>query len=233
VSNSVLSLAQNDGLVWAGLLNPQGKYLADFFIGSLEGQIFCDFDAEQVDATLKRLNMYRLRADVQFSHSDWGVVCGVAKYPQGAQPDPRHKAMGWRLYGHAATLPEPADIDWDELRVRYGIPKAGIELIENDSYLLEMGFERLQGLDFRKGCYVGQEVTARMKHRANLRKSLVRVALSGPVPIGSVIEVDGKEVGRVFTQSGGFALAYVRLDRAGKMMQAAGQNVTLASPPET
>ena len=86
-------------------------------------------------------------------------------------------------------------------------------MIVDDSYLLESGFERLHGVDFRKGCYVGQEVTARMKHKTDLRKGLVRVRIAGSAPVGTPIMAGDKPGGTLFTQSGGFAIAYLRFDR--------------------
>ena len=112
-------------------------------------------------------------------------------------------------------------MDWDAIRVAHLIPETGIELIPNDSYLLECGFERLHGVDFRKGCYVGQEVTARMKHKTELRKGLVRVQVDGAAPVGTeIVTADGKPAGTLFTQSGGQAIAHLRLDRAEGEMRA-------------
>ncbi len=105
------------------------------------------------------------------------------------------------------------------------IPQTGIELTP-DSYLLEVGFERLSGVDFRKGCYVGQEVTARMKHKTELRKGLVQVAIDGTAPIGTPILAGEKEAGTLYSQSGGRALAYLRFDRIGADMTADGARIT-------
>jgi tRNA-modifying protein YgfZ len=217
VSNDVLPLAKADGIVWAALLTPQGKYLADFFVVAQAGQILLDIKESLADATLRRLSMYRLRADVQFADSPLRVTRGLDAPPPGAFADPRHTALGWRAYGAVGSNPM---IDWDAIRVAHCIPESGIELIPDDSYLLESGFERLHGVDFRKGCYVGQEVTARMKHKTELRKGLVRVVTQGWAPVGSEVMVGEKVVGRLFTQSGGFGLAHLRLDQATGIMQA-------------
>ena len=162
------------------------------------------------DSTLQRLSMYRLRADVQFHATDLPVSRGVGVAPVGAMPDPRHPDLGWRLYAPIATDP----VDWDAIRVRHLIPESGIELIPNDSYLLETGFERLHGVNFRKGCYVGQEVTARMKHKTELRKGLARVQLAARVPVGTPLISDGKDAGTVYTQAGGQGIAWLRFDRS-------------------
>ena len=115
------------------------------------------------------------------------------------------------------------DTDWDALRIAHLVPQSGAELQVNDSYILEMGFDRLNGVDFRKGCYVGQEVTARMKHKTQLRKGLARVSLDAPVPPGTpILTADGREAGTVFTQSGGRGIAYLRFDRMAEGMHAAG-----------
>ena len=219
VSNDVLRLADAPGIVWAAFLTPQGKYLADFFVVQTGETLLLDMPDALADATLRRLTMYKLRADVQLAPSALHVSRGLGALPAGAMPDPRHMALGWRFYSDA---PGAAPlIDWDAIRVEHIIPESGIELIPDDSYLLEMGFERLNGVDFRKGCYVGQEVTARMKHKTELRKGLARVSIAGSAPVGTEITTeDGKAAGVLYTQSGGFALAYLRFDRATGPMQA-------------
>ncbi|MBI1172101.1 folate-binding protein [bacterium] len=225
VSNDVLPLAKAPGLVWTALLTPQGKYLADFFVGYDGHTRFLDLPEALAEATLRRLTLYRLRADVSLTPSDWTVTRGLGPAPEGALPDPRHPALGWRLYGPATNTaaPEP---DWDAIRVTHLIPETGIELIPDDSYLMETGFDRLHGVDFRKGCYVGQEVTARMKHKTELRKGLALVAVEGAAPPGTPILTEGREVGRLFTQSGGRAIAYLRLDKAAGEMTAGTARVT-------
>lgn len=210
VSNDVLGLGKADGIVWAALLTPQGKYLADFFLIASAGRLLLDIKDSIAEATLRRLSMYRLRADVQFAASDLVVTRGLGHPVAGALPDPRHAALGWRAYGDAGTSPA---IDWDAIRVAHCIPETGIELIADDSYLLESGFERLHGVDFRKGCYVGQEVTARMKHKTELKKGLVTVRIEGSAPVGTPIMQGEKVAGTLFTQSGGKAIAYLRFDR--------------------
>ena len=217
VSNDVLPLAKGPGLVWCALLTPQGKYLVDFFVANTGEALLLDLPEALAEATLRRLTLYRLRADVQFHASDMEVSRGLGAAPPGALPDPRHPALGWRLYGAALGF---ARIDWDALRVEHLIPETGIELIPDDSYLLEMGFERLHGVDFRKGCYVGQEVTARMKHKTELKKGISRVRIEGAAPVGTEIMAGEKPAGVLFTQSNGRALAWLRFDRAQGPMQA-------------
>ena len=216
VTNDVLPLAQGPGIVWAALLTPQGKYLADFFVirraGDPEGQFLIDLPEPLAQGVLKRLQMYRLRAEVQIAPSALHVTRGLNSAPEGALPDPRDPGLGWRLYGDASgTAPET---DWDALRVALMVPEYPADLVPDDSYILEMGFERLNGVNFRKGCYVGQEVTARMKHKTELKKGLVRLAIDGTAAPGALITLpDGREAGRLGTVADGRALAHMRFDR--------------------
>ena len=134
-----------------------------------------DVDTDAAATLIPRLNMYKLRAEVTISETDLIVSRGLNDAPEGAFADPRDANLGWRYYG--AKDHNTDAVDWDALRVDHKIPEMGREL-DAESYILEMGFEGLNGVDFRKGCYVGQEVTARMKHKTELRKGLVRLVLT-------------------------------------------------------
>jgi len=212
------------GLLYAALLTPQGKYLFDFFLASDGDGFLLDVKSDRATALAQRLTMYRLRADVQISDSGLLVNRGVGAAPAGALVDPRHESLGWRSYD--TEKGGTAAVDWDAVRVAHCIPETGIELLPDSSYILEAGFEALNGVDFRKGCYVGQEVTARMKHKTELRKGLRVVSVNGQAPVGSEIKRDGKLVGSLFTQSGGQGIAYLRLDRAGAGMLAESAEIT-------
>lgn len=205
-----------DALVYAALLTPQGKYIADFFVVGHQGGYLVDVATSHAATVAQRFAMYRLRADVLIEESPLNVSRGTGSAPERALPDPRHPDLGWRLY---SDLDVSDTTDWDALRVALVIPETGVELTP-DTYILEAGFERLNGVDFRKGCYVGQEIAARMKHKTELKKGLVQVAIVGGAPVGSDITADGKPAGTLFTQSGGLALAHLRFDRATGEMQA-------------
>ncbi len=213
VSNELHRLEAPDGerIVYTALLTPQGKYLADFFVIADGEDLLLDVAAELAEDLQRRLTMYRLRKPLTIKADPLQVRRGTGPAPAGAQADPRHPALGWRLYG---TEGGDDGTDWDALRVAHCIPESGIELIPNESFLLECGFDRLNGVDFRKGCYVGQEVTARMRHKTELRKGLVTVEVDGTAPVGTEITADGKSVGTLYTQSGGQGIAYLRFDRA-------------------
>ena len=214
ITNDVAHAA--GGIIYAALLTPQGKYIADFFVVGEPERLLIDVDAALAPALAQRLGMYRLRAAVQIVPTDLQVSCGTGPAPQGALADPRNPEMGWRHYG-AGDLGD--ETDWEALRVSLLVPQSGVEL-GPETYILEAGFERLHGVDFRKGCYVGQEVTARMKHKTELKKGLVRVAVEGPAAPGDEILAEGKVAGVLHTVAGDRAIAYLRMDRAGGEMRA-------------
>ncbi|MFM2355758.1 MAG: hypothetical protein RLZZ528_1494 [Pseudomonadota bacterium] len=222
VSNDLRHL--KDGLVYAALLSPQGKYLADFFLVPERDGILLDVKDSLAEALVRRLSMYRLRADVQITPADLHVTRGLGLPPDGAFADPRDPALGWRAYGPEAGA--TGSTDWDAIRVAALVPETGIELIPDETYILEAGFERLHGVDFRKGCYVGQEVTARMKHKTEHRKGLVRVRIEGREPPGTpILTAEGREAGVLYTQANGQALAHLRLDRSDAVLSAGGARV--------
>lgn len=218
----------NDGLIYAALLSPKGKYLFDFFITKQDDAYLLDITMDRAPHLAQRLNMYKLRADVAIAGTQIVVSRGLGDTPDGAYADPRHPALGWRHYGADETT--TPSIDWDDIRVEHCIPETGIELIPDDTYILEAGFERLNGVDFRKGCYVGQEVTARMKHKTELRKGFVTVEINGTAPIGTDIMTGGKVAGQLYSQSGNHAIAYLRFDRADMDMTAGDALIKRRAP---
>ena len=205
-----------DRLSYAALLGPQGKFFFDFFLFTKGDDIFLDCASDRAEALSQRLTMYRLRRSVDITLTDLVVTCGLGTGPDGAMADPRHPEMGWRYYGEVI---DAETVDWKTQRIRLGIPETGYELLA-DSYILEMRFEVLNGVDFRKGCYIGQEIIARMKHKTQLRKGLARAALSKEVPLHTAITAEGKEVGFVCTQAAGQALIYLRFEKATGMLSA-------------
>lgn len=222
ITNDIARL--DDGMVYAAMLTPQGKYIADFLLIRDGEEVLLDVAAMLADDLVRRLTMYKLRADVTISPSGLNLQRGTGPKPAGALTDPRHPDLGWRAYTDAPASEDGSD--WDTIRVTHCIPESGIELTP-DTFILETGFEHLNGVDFRKGCYVGQEVTARMKHKTELRKGLRQVGVTGSAPVGTPITRAGKPVGTLLTQSGDRALAYLRLDRAGDGMMAEDATVRL------
>lgn len=203
----------HNGIVYAALLTPQGKFIADFFVIGRTDDLLIDVASSHAPMLAQRLNMYRLRADVQLTETKLIVSTGTSSPPAGALPDPRHPDLGWRVYGDTDLSDET---DWAALRVGLIVPETGVELTP-DTYILEAGFERLNGIDFKKGCYVGQEIAARMKHKTELKKGLAQVTIAGDAQAGDVISNDGKPAGTLFTVADGLGLAHLRFDRTQAM----------------
>ena len=221
VTNDVRKV--DNGLVYAAFLTPQGKYLADFFLLADGDDVLMDTDASQTDKLMQRLTMYILRANVQITPTELHVHRGLSDRPDDGYIDPRNPNLGWRAYrSNEATV---ADIDWAALQVQHTVPTSGIDLTP-DTFILEAGFERLNGVDFRKGCYVGQEVTARMKHKTELRKGLAHVKITGDAKSGTPIIANDQAAGTLLSRAGDTAIAYLRFDRATGQMQAGEATVS-------
>lgn len=219
--------AKIDAMIYTALLTPQGKFRADFFLVPDGDDILLDVAEPMAADVFKALSMYKLRAKVSLEETDISPTRGIGDIPEGAYADPRHPTLGWRGY-HGQT---GQDADWDALRVAACIPESGVELTP-DTFILEAGFETLNGVDFKKGCYVGQEVTARMKHKTELRKGFVTVDVAGAAPVGTEVLAGDKPVGTLYTQAAGKGIAYLRFDRAHGALQAGDARISRVDTTE-
>ena len=223
--------------IYAALLTPQGKFLHDVFALEREGTVYLDCEGDRLDDLAKRLKRYRLRAKIAIDDTSeaWAVEAvpdgaeyfGLAEAGPGqtapcgdgiAYIDPREGRFGVRLMRpvDAPTgLPEGDFADYETLRYRLGAPDGSRDMPVEQAFLLESNFERLNGVDWEKGCYVGQEVTARTHYRGAVRRRLTPVALDGPVAPGARISVAGRPVGEMRSSLNGTGLALLRLDRIG------------------
>jgi hypothetical protein len=214
VTNDIAK-ATAERAVYAALLTPQGKFLFDFFVLADDEGLLLDVAAADAPALAQRLNMYKLRRKVEISATDLKVGL-VWDGGEDGVADPRDPALGRRTYGPDFVEDTADEAEYEALRVRLAAPKSGVELVRDDTYILEAGFERLHGVDFRKGCFVGQEIVARMKHKAELRKGLRRVSVTGeaPAPGTEILTADGRVAGTLYTVAAGEGLAFLRFDRA-------------------
>lgn len=244
VTNDVTRL---DGrAVWSALLTAQGKYLHDFIILADGDRLLLDVEAARREDLLRRLRMFRLRAKVDLTDLT-GQLAVFARLDDGAGErgsvtavpggwsltDPRHAGLGRRLILDADT-PAPGDIgDWDDRRLRLGIPDSSRDLIPEKSILLDNGFDELGGVAWDKGCYVGQELTARTKYRGLVKKRLVPVRVDGPLPdAGTIVTRDGADVGEIRGGRGDLALALIRLDAlSATTVLSCGEAVLTPMPP--
>ena len=222
LQNLVTNDVSQQGLHYTALLTPQGKLLADFFVIVRKSDTLIDVADSLQPSLLSRLSMYKLRAEVNIALIECPVNCGLGSIPAEAYQDPRNPALGWRAYGSQ----DNKIINWPAIRVMHIIPETGIEL-KADRFILEMDFERLNGVDFKKGCYVGQEIVARMKHKSLLRKGLLQVQIAGATMPGTTIIANEKPAGVIYTQHGAQALAYLRFDRITDHMTAGDAVITV------
>ena len=214
-----------DRLIYSALLTPQGKYLNDFFIIKQEDNTFLiDILSQSAEHFIKRLNIYKLRSHVTVEMIKGAVCIGNSNMPNNAISDPRDEKLGWRQYflgedapAEAVQLPEDK---YNKLRVDLCIPESNRELLGEKTFILEAGFERLSGVSFTKGCYVGQEVTARMRHKTELQKGLVKVRIIGVIG-GSSMEIMSEEkvVGSLFTRYEDNAIAYLKFKYIDKSLR--------------
>ncbi|MBV9521440.1 MAG: folate-binding protein YgfZ [Alphaproteobacteria bacterium] len=228
--------------IHAALLTAQGKYLHDFFIAEFPGGFLLDGEAARLPDLQRRLSLYKLRAKVTVAPAEGGFAVVAAfgpgalealslpQEPGAAAPfagglvfvDPRLAALGARLIlpreGASAALrragfAEAAFAAYDRTRLELGVPDGSRDLVIEKSILLESGFDELNGVDWQKGCYVGQELTARTKYRGLVKKRLMPVRLAGPAPRpGTPIRRGAEEVGEIRSGQDGIALALLRLE---------------------
>ncbi len=216
VSNDVAEAAPGHA-VWAALLTPQGKYLADFFVLTDGDRLLLDAERAQVPILVQRLTRFRLRSKVTIRDAAELLVSvawdGAPEVAAIVAPDPRLPEAGWRVL---ATVPPPAnaaDADFDRHRLMLGLPDGTRDLEAEKTVLLEAGFDELHGVSWSKGCYMGQELTARTKYRGLVKRRLVPVAVDGPLPEpGTPVRRDDTEVGTMRSGRDALGLAVLRLD---------------------
>ena len=218
VSNDVTRAAPGQA-VWAALLTPQGKYLADFFILADGERLLLDCARDQAAMLVQRLSRFRLRAQVALRDASEELrvlaAWGGAAPPEGAiaAPDPRLPEAGWRAI---SAVPVATDADfaaYDRHRLVLGLPDGARDMEPERSVLLEGGFDELVGVSWSKGCYMGQELTARTKYRGLLKRRLVPVEVEGALPpSGTPVMRGGAEVGEMRSGRDALGLALLRLD---------------------
>lgn len=257
VSND-MTRVQAGTAVWSAFLTPQGKFLHEFFVVPHHDAVLLECERERRDDLVTRLSRYKLRAKVSLAADDTLMV-GVA-WGDGASAaletsdepghvkeraagvmytDPRLRGAGVRF---ALTqdqiaglgklgLGEAAPADYDALRFKLGLPDGSRDMDIDKALLLENGFEELNGVDFKKGCYIGQELTARTYYRALIKKRLMPVEIIGSAPTSGteLTTADGADAGEMKSSGGGMGLALVRLDKGNELL-AGATRVTTRQP---
>jgi folate-binding protein YgfZ len=251
ISNDIGKVSEAHA-IWAALLTPQGKYLHDFFVAEIDGTFYLDCEAARLMDLGQRLSRYKLRAKIDLGVGEGFVVAaafgdgaleclGLAGAAGAAKPlaggvvfiDPRLAAVGARAILPRATAAETltacglqaATADaYDRWRLALGLPDGSRDLVIEKSLLLESNFEELNGVDWDKGCYLGQELTARTKYRGLVKKRLMPVEIDGDAPEpGTQIVLDGKDAGEMRSARGGQGLALLRIEQMEKAIAGTGE----------
>jgi folate-binding protein YgfZ len=213
------------GVLYAALLNPQGKVLTDMFLWAEKDQtepsVLIELDPSRAEHLARRLNLYKLRAKVSIEDvSDMAHALYAESAFGGDHPDPRfpHHELGWRDFA-AFPIDDPRFEDGaaahDARRIALGVPDLARDAAPEEVFALEALLEELNGVDFQKGCFIGQENVSRMKRRATARKKFCPIVFDGaPPPSGTPLRAGAAEVGTVRSGAPGRAIALLRLDRA-------------------
>jgi len=211
ITQDVETLAPRESRFGA-LLTPQGRLLWDMFVVGRDEGCWLDVEAQHRDAIVQRLSMYRLRAKVEIASADLTVSAAGEPGPDGEWVrDPRLPALGWRGYGASGGGDEGA---YEGRRLALGVPSPA-DWGSERTYPIEANFDILNGIDFKKGCFVGQETTSRMKRRGQVKSRMLPIVFDGPPPaFGAEILAGELRAGEVLSGIDGRAMALVRLDRA-------------------
>lgn len=243
--------------MWAAFLTPQGKFLHEFFVIPYRDTILLECERDRRDDLVTRLSRFKLRAKVTLAPLETLVVGaawgdGASAALETADPpgtvtargegvvytDPRLSDAGLRFalrreeIGALALSPSSPEA-YDAHRIGLGLPDGSRDLEVEKALLLENGFEELHGVDFKKGCYIGQELTARTHYRALIKKRLMPVTIAGATPApGEALTLDGKDAGEMKSAAGAKGLALVRLDawKSGGSLTAGDTRITPVKP---
>jgi folate-binding protein YgfZ len=222
-TNSVLDMSPGSAR-FAGLLSPQGKLLFDFFVVKQPDGFLIDCGRDQAAELAKKLTMFRLRAKVVIAgRSEDLAVAAVwdsvlMEAPGQAFRDPRHNGLGYRVIAPLEALrgfDEAGGLEaYEAHRIACGVPKGGIDFVYGDTFVHDANMDLLHGVDFEKGCYVGQEVVSRVHHRNSARKRVVHLSFYGDPPdVGAAVQAAGTVLGELTSRVGREGLATLRIDR--------------------
>lgn len=226
VTNDIASLGAGAAR-FAALLTPQGKILFDFLVFALDRSdgraLLLDCPRALAGDLVRRLGIYKLRARVEIADMS-GEIESLAIWDTEQRSDlaalalardPRSEQLGWRaLVPRGAVVETDAREEYDALRIGAGVPEGGVDFSYGEAFPHEANMDRLAGLDFAKGCYVGQEVVSRMKHRGSARKRVTPYRAQGPAPApGTPVLAGELAIGATGSRAGDRGLALIRLDR--------------------
>ncbi|MEM9495490.1 MAG: folate-binding protein [Pseudomonadota bacterium] len=212
-----------DAPIFSCLLTPQGKILFDFFLIETDNAFLIDCDAEVAPTLIKKLTMYKLRAKVEISlEEDLKAVTAptpIDGQALAAYADPRDEALGWRaIVANADGGENVAETDetYHSRRIAAGVPEFGADFQSDETFLMDVNYDALNGVSYKKGCFVGQEVTSRMKRKGDPRRRTLLIIADDEAQSlekGATVTADGSTLGALSSANGAKALAVIRLDR--------------------
>lgn len=217
-------------LRFGALLSPPGRLLFDLFLRGEADGVTLDVAADRREALMQRLTMYRLRAQVAVEADDRPVFVSWPDVGTGFVVDPRAPGLGGRGFGLTVHA-DAAEDDWQAHRLSAGLPDPAADGGSDKTYVIEANFDLLNGIDFQKGCFVGQETTSRMKRRGAIRTRMLPIAFDGPPPpFGTEVLNGDLRAGQTLTGHNGAAMALLRLDRLEGALTVEGRPVTVRRP---
>jgi folate-binding protein YgfZ len=229
LTQDVETLAPGE-LRFGALLSPPGRLLFDLFLSGEADGVLLDVAADRRQALLQRLGMYRLRAQVTVEPAHAPVLAAWDGPAEGFAADPRLPALGGRRYGGDIEVNATED-DFQAHRLALGVPDPAADALADKTYPIEANFDLLNGIDFAKGCFVGQETTSRMKRRGTIRNRMLPIAFDGPPPpFGAEVLNGDLRAGEVLTGREGMAMALLRLDRLDGALTVEGRTVQARRP---
>ena len=229
LTQDVETLADGD-LRFGALLSPPGRLLFDLFLRGEADGVLLDVAADRRDALLQRLSMYRLRAQVVVEADDRPVFAGWPDLADGFTADPRAPGLGGRRYGGEVDT-TATSAAYQSHRLAIGVPDPARDAPADKTYPIEADFDLLNGIDFQKGCFVGQETTSRMKRRGAIRTRMLPLAFDGPPPPFGAEVLNGElRAGEVLSGRDGAAMALLRLDRLEGALTVNGRAVAVRWP---
>ena len=218
-------------LRYGALLSPPGRILMDLFLRGLDDGVLLDVPADRCEALMQRLTLYKLRAKVEIAASDEPVFAAWGGAADGFTADPRLPALGGRAYG-GEPAPTASQEDYAAHRLSLGVSDPARDAPDDKTYPIEANLDLLNGIDFRKGCFVGQETTSRMKRRGTIKSRMLPLVFGGPPPpFGAEVLNGDLRAGQVLSGRDGMAMALMRLDRMDGALTVDGRPVT-ARPPD-
>ncbi len=230
LTQDVETLAAGE-LRFGALLSPPGRLLFDLFLWGEADAVVLDVAAERRQALLQRLGMYKLRAQVAVEPDDRPVLAAFGgDLPDGFATDPRTPALGGRrIDGEAAT--DATEDNYQAHRLSVGVPDPAADALSDKTYVIEANFDLLNGIDFQKGCFIGQETTSRMKRRGAIKTRMLPLAFDGPPPPFGIEVLNGElRAGEMLSGRDGGAMAALRLDRLEGDLTADGRPVAVRWP---